>query len=90
MTHPQIEDCAISIRLERIVENRNRYESLTDFTDRSRSHSDSIPQIMEVVTTCALPFLESFSTLDDVRRLAKSERATAFTILAAAKTVLCI
>jgi len=88
-THPQIDDCSISVRLERLVEDHHRYEALTDFTDRSRSHPDSIPQILGIVTTCALPFLESFSTLDDVRRFARSERAAAFDIREAAKTILC-
>ena len=67
-THPQIEDCAISVGLERLVQDRSRYETVTDFTDRSRSHSESIPQILEFVTTYALSFIEGFSTVEDVRR----------------------
>ena len=87
-THPQIEDCAISASLRHLVSDRPRYDELTDFTDRSRSHSESIPHILEVLTTCALPFLEAFSTLEDVRRFAQSERVSAFAIREAAKTIL--
>ena len=65
------------------------YDELTNFTDRSRLHRDSIPQILEIVTSCALPFLESFSTLEDARKLAQSERASDFTIREAAKAILC-
>jgi hypothetical protein len=88
-THPQIEDCAISASVQRLVSDRTRYDELTDFTDRSRPHSDSIPPILDVLTSCALPFLESFSTLEDVRRFAQSERGSSFTIREAAKTILC-
>jgi len=88
-THPQIEDCAISVSLQRLVLDRARYDELTDFTDRSRSHSDSIPQILEVLTGCALPLLEGFSTLEDVRRFVQSERASVLTVRDAAKTILC-
>lgn len=88
-THPQIQDCAISANLRRLVSDRACYDELTDFTDRSRSHSDSIPQILEILRSCALPFLESFSTLEDARNLAQSERASDFTIREAAKAILC-
>lgn len=84
-THPQIDDCAISIRLERLFEDRSRYETLTDFSNRSR---DSIPEILEVVADCALPFLESFSTLENVRKFMQSKQASAFTIREAAKGIL--
>src|SRR5688572_7584969 len=87
-THPQIEDCAISVNLRRLASDRARYDELTDFTDRSRLHLECVPQILEVLTSCALPFLESFSTLEDVRRFAQSERASAFTIREAARTIL--
>ena len=88
-THPQIEDCAVSVRLERLLEDRTHYEELADFGDRTRSYSDSIPKIVEVVSSRALPFLESFSTLDDVRRFVQSDRASSVTIREAAKKILC-
>ena len=87
-THPQIEDCAVSVRLQRLVEDRDRFENLCDFTDAAVSHSGSVPHILQVITRVALPFLKSFNTLEDVRTFVHSERAHICTIREPAKAIL--
>jgi hypothetical protein len=87
-THPQLEDCAISVALRRLVENRTHYDELLYFTESSRLQPESIPQILEIISKSALDFLEQFSVLDDVRRFVKTEKFSAFTIRQSAKTML--
>ena len=87
-THPQIEDCAVSVRLQRLVDDRAAIEGLCDFTDRTVSHAGSVPQILQVISQVALPFLESFNTLEDVRTFVHSNRAQVCTIREPAKAIL--
>jgi hypothetical protein len=87
-THPQIEDCAVSVRLQRLVEDRARFVTSCHFTDATVSHSASVPHILQVISQVALPFLESFNTLEDVRTFVHSERAPVCTIREPAKTIL--
>lgn len=87
-THPQIEDCAVSVRLQRLVADRAGFERLCDFTDPTISHVDSVSQILQVIAQVALPFLESFNTLEDVRAFVHSNRAHLCRISEPAKAIL--
>ncbi len=87
-THPQIEDCAVSVRLQRLVDNRADFERVCDFTDPTISHANSLPQILQVVSRVAMPFLESFNSLEDVRVFVHSDRARLCTIREPAKAIL--
>jgi len=87
-THPQIEDCAVSVRLQSLVENRVDFERVCDFTDPTISHAGSIPHILQVVSQVAVPFLESFNRLEDVRAFVHSDRARLCTIREPAKAIL--
>src|ERR1051325_302203 len=72
-THPQIEDCAVSLGLQYLVEDRAKFVDLTKFLVRNVSGSEAVPQIVRVVSEVALPVLETFQTANDVRRAVHSE-----------------
>jgi hypothetical protein len=72
-THPQIEDCAVSVGLQDLVEDRARFVGLTKFLVRNVSGLEAVPQIVQVVSDVALPLLETFQTVNDVRRAVQSE-----------------
>jgi len=87
-THPQIEDCAVSVGLHDMVDDCTEFEKLTKFLNRAVSGSEAVPKIVQAVSQVALPFLESFQTLDDLRRVVHSERASLLTIRETAKDIL--
>jgi hypothetical protein len=72
-THPQIEDCAVSVGLQYLVEDRAGFVKLTRFLVRNVSGSEAVPQIVQAVSDVALPLLETFETVDDVRRALHAE-----------------
>jgi len=86
-THPQIEDCAISVGLHDMVDC-TEFDKLTKFLNRAVPGSEAVPKIVQAVSEVALPFLEGFQTLDDVRRVLHSERASLLTIRETARDIL--
>jgi len=87
-THPQIEDCAISVGLHDMVDDCTEFDKLTKFLNRAVPGTEAVPKIIQTVSDVALPFLESFQTLDDIRRVLHSERASVLTIRERAKDIL--
>ncbi len=71
-THPQIEDCAVSINLRYLVEDRAEFDKLTKFLARNVSGLEAVPRIIQLVSEIALPLLESFRTVDDIRKAVHS------------------
>jgi len=87
-THPQIDDCAISIGLHDMVDDCAAFDKLTKFLNRIVPGSEAIPKLVQTVDEVALPFLESFQTIEDVRKFVRSERASTLTIREAARSIL--
>ena len=72
-THPQIEDCAVSVALQYLVEDGANFWSLTKFLVRNVSGTEAVPQIVQVVSEVALPLLERFETVNDLRTALNSD-----------------
>src|SRR3989442_1393719 len=47
-THPQIEDCAVSINLRYLVEDRAEFDKLTRFLTRNVSGLEAVPRIIQL------------------------------------------
>jgi hypothetical protein len=87
-THPQIEDCAVSLGLHDLLTHHSEFDGLQNLPDQNVFGLRTAPQVVQIASKTALPWLESFRTVDDVRRLVHSECQSFVRIREPAKAIL--
>ena len=80
-THPGYSECAVTLPFRHLVPDPFQFRKLCDFRDQTVSHTHSVSQIIELISTIALPFLERFTTVDQVREFVNSEQGKPCSIL---------
>jgi len=67
--------CPVRIRLDDLVPDRNRLNALLDFENRINNETRG-DEIERLVTSFALPWLEKYAQMEDLKSLVRSDKAS--------------